>query len=388
MRDRAFLVSFSGEIGTKSPGTRKDLEELTLKNLLSRARAAGCPVEVRPLAGRLLVRGPEDLKRLLLSHFGFEKVADCHEGSPSRFLSPTFLEEVLPSRPFTYVVYVERKRAGEHFPELLEFKRRLLGVLEEISRARRLEAWDNRPPERVEIQLEPGLSGVRLLVNPIPGLSGLPVGSGGRVLVLFSGGPDSMLATLLLARRGQEVDLLLFDDGEEGRLESVREKARALAYFFPEMRLFLHRFPFREVLEFLSHRVPRRERCFFCKGTMLRLGTDLARREGLSAVATGEILGEQASQTLPALLFTARAAGTPVLRPLLGFNKREVFRILEEMGLGEVSRKGPPPCPFAPDHPHTRPETAPDRLLNLWPEIKKRVKETLKEEIRGGGFHG
>lgn len=388
MKTRTYLVSFSEEIGIKSPGTRKALQELAVRNFLSRATAAGLFVETKAFSGRLLMKGPPELKALLLSHFGFGKVAEFYELSPNDLLSSTFLEEILPERPFTYVVYVDRVKPKSRFQEVLNLKSTLLAKLAEESQRRLLSVWDNFPPERLEIRLEARDHKIFVLMNPKVGVSGLPVGSGERVLILFSGGPDSLLAALLLARRGQEVALLFMDDGEEGRWEAVQQAASELAYFFPGMSLDLYRLSYREILEFLSSKTPKRERCFFCKATMLKLATELARREGFSAVATGEIIGEQASQTLPALRFTSAVVAGLVLRPLLTFNKEEVFQQLERVGLGEVARRSLPPCPFVPDHPHTRPVSSATAVDRIWPKIKNRVKQPERVKVCRGGLYG
>ncbi len=384
MRYRHFLVSFSGEIGVKAPGTRRALEDLTVENLRRRAGALGISLRIERFAGRLLVEAPSEAERLLLTQAGLGRVAEFLEPSERDLLSPGFWEDRLPVRPFTYVVYVDRVKPRERFSEILEIKRRLLKILEEFSR-KRLALWDNHPPERLEIRLEADGERLFLLCNPRSGLSGLPVGAGEKVLLLFSGGPDSLLSAVRLAARGQEVALVFFDDGEEGRAEAVRRVAETLAYFFPAMTSEFFRIPYREVLEFLTSRVPRRERCFFCKATMLRLAAELARREDFSAVATGEILGEQASQTLPALRFTTEVAEVLVLRPVLTHRKEEIFQELEKLGLGEVARLSLPACPFAPDHPHTRPVSSPGALIRIWPEIKKRVKTPEKEIVSYGG---
>ncbi len=376
-----FLVSFSGEIGVKAPGTRRDLEELTIRHLSSRAQAQGLSLQVERFFGRLTVSGPPEVEDLLRTHIGFGKVARLLNPSPEELTERSFWEKILPERPFTFVVYVDRVRPREFFPQVLEWKRGVLEILKAFAQER-LARWDNHPPERLEIRLEVYEERVFLILWPRSGLGGLPPGCGERVLVLFSGGPDSLLAALLMARRGQEVGLLFMDDGEAGRLESVEDKARHLAYFFPEMKVPFYRLPYREILEYMAKSVPTRERCFFCKATMLRLAKELARKEGFSAVVTGEILGEQASQTLPALRFTAEASGVGVLRPLLGFNKEEVFHFLERVGLGEVARRQLPPCPFVPDHPHTRPESKPSRWSHLWPEIQKRVKKVEGKDLR------
>ncbi|MDO4754387.1 MAG: 7-cyano-7-deazaguanine synthase, partial [Bacillota bacterium] len=49
-----------------------------------------------------------------------------------------------------------------------------------------------------------------IFTERIPGLGGMPYGTAGRALSLFSGGIDSPVATYLMAKRGMEVRLLHF----------------------------------------------------------------------------------------------------------------------------------------------------------------------------------
>jgi thiamine biosynthesis protein ThiI len=169
----------------------------------------------------------------------------------------------------------------------------------------------------------------------------------------------------LLLRRGQEVELVFFDDEEPGRWEGVLQAVRELLPFHPEESLRLWRFPYRRVLEDLRAKAPPRALCLYCKALMFSLAEDLLSRLKAVCLATGEIVGEQASQTASALVFTA--SGGPLLRPVAGLNKEDVFRFLREAGINPPSSL--PVCPFAPPRPRTRPPKKPflkRRFLQKW----------------------
>ena len=53
-------------------------------------------------------------------------------------------------------------------------------------------------------------------------------------------------------------------------------------------------------------------------------------------MATGEILGEQASQTLRNLVLDSAVVEVPLVRPLLGMNKLEVEGIARRIGTFEI----------------------------------------------------
>ncbi len=362
-----WLVSLSGEIGTKGPGTQRDFIRLIWETFASRANIKGLSFDLEEKEGRFLIKGPPNLERLLLSHFGLGKVIRLFRLSPDDLKVPA---EILPKRPFTYVLYLDRVHPRRLWSEALDLKKKLLAQLEDEARKRLETAWDNHPPEHLELRLEIKEGEFWLLVNPKAGPGGLPVGSGEKVLLLFSGGPDSLLAGHLLGRRGQEIGLIFFDDETPERQAKVKGLGQALAYFFPGMRLKLWVQSYRKILKELAKEVPERERCLFCKRLMLHLAMRVAKKEGFSAVATGEILGEQASQTLPALSFLARDLPLTILRPVLTFTKEEIFQTLKKIGLREEAEVNLPRCPFSPKRPYTRPRKSPAEADRFWSRIK------------------
>lgn len=66
--------------------------------------------------------------------------------------------------------------------------------------------------------------------------------------------------------------------------------------------------------------------------SMMRIAEVLARKNGCSALVTGESIGQVASQTMPAMYCTDSAADMPVFRPLIGMDKVEVIDIARRIG--------------------------------------------------------
>ncbi len=367
----SWLVSVSGEIGTKQAGTQKMLRQLFLEHLSSRIKAAGEEASIKEIRGRFWVQSKGDLEPLLLSQFGVGKVARLYAHLPQTIEHWPW-KDLLPKRAFTYVVYWGKGCRPDFIKMAKPIKAALLSYLETQARER-LKSWDNHPPERLELYLFPASERGKLwvLVNPGLGPGGFPVDQGQPgLLVLFSGGPDSLLAAYLLGRRGQNVALLFLDDEQQGRWQAVLQAAKLLAYFFPAQTLTLWRMPYQKALETISAKAPKRSRCLWCKQTMLLLAAEWARKQGFGAVATGEILGEQASQTLPALK-VYDPGGVLLLRPVLAFTKEEVLARLKALGLGTLAQQKLPPCVFAPKHPRTQPKQALLQARSLFPEIKK-----------------
>jgi tRNA uracil 4-sulfurtransferase len=89
---------------------------------------------------------------------------------------------------------------------------------------------------------------------------------------------------------------------------------------------------------------------------MLRIAERIARRSRCQALATGEVIGQVASQTLENMTVIASAARLPILRPLVGFDKEEITAEAERLGTYRTSIIPDEDCCtlFTPRHPATR----------------------------------
>jgi thiamine biosynthesis protein ThiI len=89
---------------------------------------------------------------------------------------------------------------------------------------------------------------------------------------------------------------------------------------------------------------------------MVRIAEAIGRREGALALATGESLGQVASQTLENIAAIDAAAEGPVFRPLIGTDKIEIIHEAKQLGTFEISIEPDADCCtlFTPRHPLTR----------------------------------
>ena len=91
---------------------------------------------------------------------------------------------------------------------------------------------------------------------------------------------------------------------------------------------------------------------------MMRLAQKIAKENNLSALVTGESLGQVASQTLEGLNCTNECVKDMVVfRPLIGMDKIEIIELAREIGTYEKSiEPHEDSCSmFAPRHPNTKP---------------------------------
>ena len=90
---------------------------------------------------------------------------------------------------------------------------------------------------------------------------------------------------------------------------------------------------------------------------MMRISQKVADSNGCSALITGENLGQVASQTMQAMAVTEECVTLPVLRPLIGMDKREIVEIARKIGTFDTSILPYEDCctVFTPRHPRTKP---------------------------------
>ena len=255
----------------------------------------------------------------------------------------------LPARSFR----IAARRADKRFPVTSPDIERLVG-----RRVQEATGWpvNLSAPERV-IRIEVLSNDAYFFVNLEQGTGGLPVGTGGRVLALLSGGIDSPVAAWRLIRRGCRTDFVHFHSYPI-LSRSSQDKARMLAARLTEcqLRSRLYVVPFGSVQQQVVLAVPPPLRVVIYRRLMLRIAERLAERTRARALVTGDSVGQVASQTIDNLAVVGAVATLPLLRPLVGMDKAEITRDAERLGTYSISIVPDDDCCtlFTPPHPATR----------------------------------
>ena len=191
----------------------------------------------------------------------------------------------------------------------------------------------------------------------VDGPGGLPVGSTGHVGLLLSGGIDSPVAAYLMQKRGCVVHPIYFHSfpytGERSQ-DKVQRLARTVARAQPSLELSV--VPFTDVQLAIRDRCPAELNVILYRRMMMRIASALAESRSCVALATGENLGQVASQTLENMAVIEDVARLPVLRPLLCHDKAETIALARRIGTYELSIEPYDDCCslFVPKHPATR----------------------------------
>jgi tRNA uracil 4-sulfurtransferase len=207
----------------------------------------------------------------------------------------------------------------------------------------------------VRVEVLPGEAFVYPERSPGPG--GLPIGTGGTVAALLSGGIDSPVAAWRLMKRGCRVVFVHFHSTPylpDTSQRKARQLVERLTQWQYASRLFL--VPFGEIQREVVLSVPPPARVTIYRRLMVRIAERLARRCGALALVTGDSLGQVASQTLHNLACIDAVAELPILRPLIGMDKLEITAQAEAIGTFEISIEPDADCCtlFVPRHPGTR----------------------------------
>jgi thiamine biosynthesis protein ThiI len=339
------LVRLAGEMGTKSARTRRGFLAILVANAARALRAAGVKGSVRHEWSRLWVdtADPTGARQALAQVFGVHSVAEAIEVRFSALedlvaaLEPLYRERV---RGRTFGIRARRAGAASINPQELAVA--LGAALLPVSAGVDLDS------PQAPVQVLVGQGRAHALQAESPGPSGLPLGSGGRILALHSGGFDSPVATWRVMRRGAEAALVHFDLGGCGQVEEALGVARELMRrWAPGSPVQVHVVDLAPLVEALQERCDRRLRQVLLKRAMYRAAGILASELEAEALVTGEALAQVSTQTLRSLAVCEAAAGLPVLRPLIGLDKTEIIARARQIGTHEASEHVREHCSIA-----------------------------------------
>ncbi|OGD55623.1 tRNA 4-thiouridine(8) synthase ThiI [Candidatus Bathyarchaeota archaeon RBG_13_52_12] len=190
----------------------------------------------------------------------------------------------------------------------------------------------------------------------VNGVGGLPYGSQGRAVSLFSGGIDSPVATWLTMKRGVEVYPLFMDQTPyvgESYLRRAEEASRSMIKYVPVEGFSLYSAPMGFIMERILESPEPRFTCILCKRSMYRIAEEFSRYKKAKAIVTGESLGQVASQTLDNLYVLDSAVTMPVLRPLIGLDKVEIENRARVIGTYSLTAHRVEGCKAVPSKPAT-----------------------------------
>lgn len=251
---------------------------------------------------------------------------------------------------------IEVKRSDKNFEYETFAIQRMVGG--EVLKSNTSLHVDVRQPDH-EIKVEVRLDAIYMYDRIIPAIGGLPVGTGGKTLLMLSGGIDSPVAGMEVMRRGVTIEAIHFHSPpftSEKAKEKVIELTRIMAERVGSIRL--HIVPFTEVQKQIHKVVHERYTMTSTRRMMLRIADKVVYQIGADAIVNGENLGQVASQTLKSMYAINAVTNTPILRPLLSLDKEEIVQKAKDIGTFETSIQPYEDCCtiFTPKNPVTEPQ--------------------------------
>lgn len=141
-----------------------------------------------------------------------------------------------------------------------------------------------------------------------------------------------------MMKRGCCLDLIHFHSApftSKASQEKVELLVEALAQWQGGCDLAM--VPLGPIQQTIVTSVPSQYRVILYRRFMLRIAEALAKERGCLALATGEALGQVASQTLANMTTVESVATMPILRPLIGMDKQEIVTLARQIWTFETS---------------------------------------------------
>ena len=295
---------------------------------------------------------------------GFEKLCET---------VVNYVDQVYPDKNKTFKVHC--RRARKNYPkESMEINADLGEVLLNAYPELRVDVHEPEILLNVEIREK-----IYIYSEIIPGPGGMPVGTGGKAMLLLSGGIDSPVAGYMIAKRGVKIDAVYFH-APPYTSERAKQKVVDLAKIVSRYTgpIYLHVINFTDIQLYIYEKCPHEELTIIMRRYMMRIAEHIAKETGCLGLITGESLGQVASQTMGSLVATNEVCELPVYRPLIGFDKEEIVTVSKKIETFETSILPFEDCCtiFVAKHPVTKPN------LNIIRKHEHNLDEKIEELVK------
>ncbi|MBO5199029.1 MAG: tRNA 4-thiouridine(8) synthase ThiI [Lachnospiraceae bacterium] len=376
---KAFLIKYA-EIGLK--GKNRWVFENALRDQIqfNLDRLGGFTVSREQ--GRIFVECPdgydyEEAVAALQRVFGVSAICpvcviDDRDWENVKVKVGDYVEAVYGTREFTFKV--EAKRADKQYP--VESPEICAGMGEYLlNRFSNMKVDVRNPQERITVEIR---NKAYVYSEILPGPGGMPVGTGGKAMLLLSGGIDSPVAGYLAAKRGVTVEAVYFHAPpytSERAKQKVVDLAKIISAYTGPMKLYVVNFTDPQL--FIYEKCPHEQLTIIMRRYMMRIAEAFAKKDGCMALVTGESIGQVASQTLHSLYSTNAVCEMPVIRPVITFDKQEIVTIAQKINTYETSILPFEDCCtiFVAKHPVTKP------ILSIIERSEEKLGEEMEQLI-------
>lgn len=249
---------------------------------------------------------------------------------------------------------VRGKRANKKYPIISDqINREVAG---EILRNTELKVDVHNPDILLSIEMRD--DGCYIFTKTYKGAGGYPLGVGGKIMHMLSGGIDSPVAAYLLMKRGLKIECIHFASPPYtniGVIEKLKDILSKLNVYQDTIRLNV--VPFTKIQEKIYEVSDESYAITIMRRMMFRLASELSKRRGCMACSTGESVGQVASQTLESMNVINEVTNVPILRPVVAYDKLDIIELARKINTYDISIRPYEDCCtiFAPKNPKTKP---------------------------------
>ena len=348
------MVRF-GELSTKGKN-KKDFIRVLANNIKNALRDfSNVSIETRFDHIYVVLNGndPEPIIEVLQDVSGIHSLSLVYKTDPDiENLKKVSLELIQKEEGQTFKV--KAKRADKSYPIISEdIIRHIAGV---ILANTNLKVDVHNPDILLSIEIRQ--EGAYVFCKTYPAAGGYPLGVGGKIMHMLSGGIDSPVAAYLLMRRGIKIECIHFASPpytNVGVIEKLKDLLSKLNKYQPEIRLNI--IPFTKIQEEIYRSADESYAITIMRRMMFRLADRLAHRRRCSAISSGESVGQVASQTLESMYTINEVTSLPVLRPVVTMDKVDIIKLARKIDTYDISIRPFEDCCtiFAPKSPKTKP---------------------------------
>ena len=348
------MVRF-GELSTKGKN-KKDFIRVLANNIKNALRDfSNVSIETRFDHIYVVLNGndPEPIIEVLQDVSGIHSLSLVYKTDPDiENLKKVSLELIQKEEGQTFKV--KAKRADKSYPIISEdIIRHVAGV---ILANTDLKVDVHNPDILLSIEIRQ--EGAYVFCKTYPAAGGYPLGVGGKIMHMLSGGIDSPVAAYLLMRRGIKIECIHFASPPYtniGVIEKLKDLLSKLNKYQPEIRLNI--IPFTKIQEEIYRNADESYAITIMRRMMFRLADRLAHRRRCPAISSGESVGQVASQTLESMYTINEVTSLPVLRPVVTMDKVDIIKLARKIDTYDISIRPFEDCCtiFAPKSPKTKP---------------------------------
>ncbi len=235
----------------------------------------------------------------------------------------------------------------------------------------------------INLRIEVRKEAIYLSCQTIHGAGGLPIGSGGKAMLMLSGGIDSPVAGYFAMKRGLEIEAVHFFSPpftSERSKGKVIDLTKRLADIYGGS-IKLHIVPFTNIQQAIREQIPENYSMTSTRRMMLRITDEIRKLQGGLAIITGESIGQVASQTLESMHAINDVTNTPILRPLITMDKTEIIKIAKEIDTLEISNRPYEDCCtiFVPASPKTKPKREKIQHYESYFDFESMIQEAVQK---------